>query len=67
MDAKLKNCPKCNAEVKMSFCEPECCGGLPRYVLCECGLEFWFPNFTSYDECVKMWNFRCDEADKKVE
>lgn len=55
---KLLPCPFCgNKNVKITYCEEGCCGSLPIFVECECGVMLSIECNTD-TQAIKLWNKR---------
>jgi Lar family restriction alleviation protein len=52
-------CPFCGKQPELIRCEEDCCGALPRWFECECGLTFDVTEIAKTDkEAIEKWNNR---------
>lgn len=60
---ELAPCPFCGGEAAIEYCEIGCCGGKPRWVVCDgCGAMQDAPKaFSTVKETIDNWNTRHNE------
>lgn len=49
-------CPFCGEKPEVVYCEEECCGAMPRIVVCNCGAELHGEG----QDLFRRWNFRAN-------